>query len=139
MPRHVQEIVRLKGGNEYEEGRKAFTLNVTGLALALRAHGQVIAIYSRKGQVKECSLPPATMADEWESDTEDDLHIGDSDERVSLIDAVTILCNLQSTWGVDGSLSSCGLPKKVAEFSWHATTFEPRLRKYGVRSTTYTN
>jgi hypothetical protein len=30
IPRHIQEIIRLKGGNEYPEGRKAFKRDQAG-------------------------------------------------------------------------------------------------------------
>jgi len=30
IPRHIEEIIRLKGGNEYEEGRKAFQREYKG-------------------------------------------------------------------------------------------------------------
>ena len=33
IPRHIQEIIHLKGGNEYPEGRKAFKRDFAGLRL----------------------------------------------------------------------------------------------------------
>jgi hypothetical protein len=33
IPRHIKEIIRLKGGNEYPEGRKAFKRDQVGTRL----------------------------------------------------------------------------------------------------------
>jgi hypothetical protein len=66
------------------------------------------------------------MADEWESDTEDDLRFGDPDETESdyRCDAVTILCSLERE---STELSSCEL-RKSGRNILAATIFEPRLR-----------
>jgi hypothetical protein len=80
MPRHIEEVIRLKGGNEYEEGRKAFKRNwaSTRIKGKLSKHTYLQA----QGEIIECSLGPATKADEWD-DIESDLDVGDSDETES--------------------------------------------------------
>jgi hypothetical protein len=74
MPHHIQEVIRLKGGNEYEEGRKAFKRNWAGTRIKgkLSKHTYLQA----QGEVTECSL--ATKADEWD-DIENDLDETESD------------------------------------------------------------
>jgi hypothetical protein len=77
MPRHIEEVIRLKGGNEYKEGRKAFKRNWAGTRIKgkLSKHTYLQA----QGEIIECSL---TKADEWD-DIESDLDVGDSYETES--------------------------------------------------------
>jgi transposase len=81
IPRHIEEIIRLKGGNEYPEGRKAFKRDQAGTRLKgkLSSHTYL----QPQGQATEDSLGTATMVDDWESDIEGELDIGDSNETES--------------------------------------------------------
>jgi len=81
IPRHIEEIIRLKRGNEYPEGRKAFKRDQAGTRLKgkLSSHTYL----QPQGEVTEDSLGTATKVDDWESDTEGKLDIGDSNETES--------------------------------------------------------
>jgi hypothetical protein len=60
----------LKGGNEYPEGRRVFKRSWAGTRV--------------KGRLSNHSyLQPQGQADEWESDIECDLGVGDLDENKS--------------------------------------------------------
>jgi transposase len=94
IPRHVQEIIRLEGGNEYAEGRKAFKRDQAGIRLKgklskhtyLDAQGQGQDQGQDQGQGKDYSLGGiATRPDGWQdaTDIESDLDIEDSDETDS--------------------------------------------------------
>jgi hypothetical protein len=71
----------LKGGYKHPKGRKAFKYNQaeTRLKGKLSSHTYL----QPQGQVTEDSLGTATKVDDWESDTEGELDIGDSDESES--------------------------------------------------------
>jgi hypothetical protein len=59
IPVHIKEVIRLKGGNEYEEGRKAFRRDHKGTRI--------------KGKLSTHSYLPTESQDSvdgWESDFE---------------------------------------------------------------------
>jgi hypothetical protein len=81
IPHHVQEIIRCKGGNEYEEGRKEFKRSWAGTRLKgkLSKHTYL----QPQGPIVGYSLGAPEKTDGWESDTESDLHQGGLDESES--------------------------------------------------------
>ena len=81
IPRHIQEIIRLKGGNEYPEGRKAFKRDQAGTRLKgkLSKHTYLQPQSKAGYSLGESS----TKAADWETDTESELGMGDGDETES--------------------------------------------------------
>jgi hypothetical protein len=81
IPRHVQEVIRLKGRNEYAEGRKAFKRDHAGTRLKGRLSSHTYLQPKGKGQATGYSLGDPSTG--WDIDTESELHVRDSDETDS--------------------------------------------------------
>jgi transposase len=81
IPRHVQEIIRLKGGNEYPEGRKAFKRNHAGTRIKgkLSSH----AYLHPQSKAEEKATKARATAQGWETDAETEIDLGSSDENDS--------------------------------------------------------
>ena len=88
IPRHIQEIIRLEGGNEYAEGRKAFKRDQAGIRIKgkLSRHRYLNAQEGQnegqnEGQDQGSEI--ATGLNEWQNASDSNLGLRDSDETDS--------------------------------------------------------
>ena len=84
IPRHIQEIIRLEGGNEYAEGRKAFKRDQAGIRIKgkLSRHRYLNANEGQnEGQGQSSGI--ATGLNEWQDASDSNLSLRDSDETDS--------------------------------------------------------
>ena len=64
IPRHIQEIIHLEGGNEYPEGRKAFKRDQAGTRIKGKLSAHAYIRPQRKAE------EATAETDEWQSDTD---------------------------------------------------------------------
>ena len=91
IPRHIQEIIRLEGGNEYAEGRKAFKRDQAGIRIKgkLSRHRYLNAQdggqneNQNEGQNEDQGSGIATELNEWQDASDNNLSLGDLDETDS--------------------------------------------------------
>jgi len=79
IPRHIQEIIRLEGGNEYIKDRKAFKRDQAGIQIKdkLSRHRYLNA------QDKDQNKGQNEGQNEWQNTSDSDLNLEDSDETDS--------------------------------------------------------